>query len=350
MKKQFTLGELAAHACCDVIGDSSIVLNGVNSLEHAQSNEVSFLSNPRYKELIKTTHAGVVCIDKDTSIIEGKNFLVSDNPSKAFQLITDLILSTSKTGFLGIHPSAVLHESVQVGENVQIGPNVTIDQGCSIGDGTTIFANVSIGAETSIGKDCILYPNCVVRERSVLQDRVILQPGAVIGSCGYGYITDEMGMHNKIEQHGNVILEDDVEIGANTTIDRARFKSTIIRKGTKIDNLVQIGHNVELGEHNLIVSQTGISGSAKTGKYVVMGGQAGVVGHVEIADFAQIATRGGVSKNVTKGGQYGGTPLMPFQEFNKHRVHIKNIEKYVERIKQLEKKLQDLEQKLSSIS
>ena len=348
MTKKFTLKELADHTNSSVIGDENITIAGVNSLEDANSRDASFLANPRYKELLKTTHAGLVCINSDTSIIEGKNYLVSDNPSKAFQLITDLILSSSTTGFKGIHNSATIHESVEIGENVTVGPHVCIDQGCKIGDGSQIFANVCIGAEATLGKDCILYSNSSVRERCVLQNRVILQPGAVIGSCGYGYITDKDGKHQKIEQLGNVVLEDDVEIGANTAIDRARFKSTVIKKGTKIDNLVQIGHNVILGEHNLIVSQTGISGSAKTGKYVVLGGQAGVVGHVEIADFAQIATRGGVSKNITKAGKYGGAPLMPFNEFNKHRVYVRNIEKYVKRIKVLEEKIKNLEEILSS--
>ncbi|MCH9631301.1 MAG: UDP-3-O-acylglucosamine N-acyltransferase [Chlamydiia bacterium] len=348
MIKKFTLKELADHTNSSVIGDENITISGVNSLEDASSYEASFLANPRYKELLKTTQAGLVCISNDTSIIEGKNYLVSDNPSKAFQLITDLVLSSSATGFKGIHSSATVHESAKIGDNVTIGPHVCIDQGCKIGDGSQIFANVCIGAETTIGKNCILYSNSTVRERCVLQDRVILQPGAVIGSCGYGYITGKDGKHQKIEQLGNVVLEDDVEIGANTTIDRARFKSTIIKQGTKIDNLVQIGHNVVLGEHNLIVSQTGISGSAKTGKYVVLGGQAGVVGHVEIADFAQIATRGGVSKNVTKAGQYGGAPLMPFNEFNKNRVHVRNIEKYVKRIKALEEMIHSLKENLPS--
>ena len=342
MKKSFTLEELATHTNSKIIGDKSAVVSGVNGLDSAEQREVSFLSNPRYKELLKTTKAGVICIDEHTQAPEGKNFLVSDNPSKTFQLITDLILSASQTGFEGIHPSAVIHPSTTLGQNITIGPNVTIDQGVVIGDETKIFANVSIGADVEIGTGCVFHPNTTVRERSIIKNRVILQPGAVIGSCGYGYITDKQGIHHKIEQLGNVVLEDDVEIGANTTIDRARFSSTIIRKGTKIDNLVQIGHNVELGEHNLIVSQTGISGSAKTGKYVVLGGQAGVVGHVEIADFAQIATRGGVSKNVTKGGQYGGSPLMPFQDFNRHRVFIRNIEKYVKKIKELETKVKEL--------
>jgi UDP-3-O-[3-hydroxymyristoyl] glucosamine N-acyltransferase len=170
----------------------------------------------------------------------------------------------------------------------------------------------------------------------------------VIGSCGFGYTTDEQGTHTKLEHFGNVLLEDDVEIGANTTIDRARFKTTRVGKGTKIDNLVQIGHNVVLGTHNIIVSQTGIAGSTRTGRNVVMGGQAGIVGHIEIADFVMIATRGGVSKSIKQGGKYAGEPVMSLSDHNRMQVHLRKIEEYVERIEELEKKLAALD--LSSVS
>lgn len=347
MVKNFTLKELSLITQTELFGDPEHVVNCVNSLDAASSSDVSFLANPRYKEWLYRTQAGVVCIDRQAPLIEGKNFLISDSPSQTFQKITDIMIPSSESGFEAIHPSAVIHSSVCYKEGVSIGPHTTIDQGVSIGQGTKIHAHVSIGPEVIIGEGCILYPGVVIRERCVLHNRVILQPGAVIGSCGFGYITDSKGRHNKIEQLGNVILEDDVEVGANTTIDRARFKNTYISKGSKIDNLVQIGHNVVLGEHNIVVAQTGISGSAKTGKYVVFGGQAGVMGHVEIADHTQIATRGGVSKSIKTGGQYGGSPLQPFQEFNKHRVYIRNIEKYVKRIEELEKQLEELKKKLS---
>lgn len=347
MAKHFTLDELASWTGATLVGDPTHKVNGVNSLEDASSCDVSFLANPRYKERLKDCQAGVVCVDHHTPLFEGRNFLVSDNPSKTFQCITDKLLATSHTGFEGIHPSAVIHSSVRYGDNVLIGPHVSIDQNTTIGQGTRIHGHVFIGADVIIGENCTIYPGVIIRERCVLHDRVILQPGAVIGSCGFGYITDKAGHHHKIEQLGSVILEEDVEIGANTTIDRARFKHTYISKGTKIDNLVQIGHNVVLGEHNIVVAQTGISGSAKTGKHVVFGGQAGVVGHVEIADHTQIATRGGVTKSIKEGGPYGGSPLQPFHEFNKHRVYIRNIEKYVKKIEELEKEVQRLQSLLS---
>lgn len=170
---------------------------------------------------------------------------------------------------------------------------------------------------------------------------MILQSGSVVGSCGFGYTTDAQGRHQKLEQLGIVVLEDDVEIGANSTIDRARFKQTIIRQGTKIDNLVQIAHNADIGAHNILAAQTGVAGSAKTGHHVMMGGQVGVLGHVVVEDYTLIATRGGVSKSL-KSGKYRGSPAIPIAEYNRQEVHIRRLEEYVERLKKLEKKLEQL--------
>jgi UDP-3-O-[3-hydroxymyristoyl] glucosamine N-acyltransferase len=196
----------------------------------------------------------------------------------------------------------------------------------------------------SVGSGCLFYPHVIIREKCTIGNRVILQPGAVIGSCGFGFTTDALGKHTKLDQLGTVIIEDDVEVGANTTIDRARFKSTIIAKGTKIDNLVQIGHNVHIGPDNIIVSQTGIAGSTKTGKNNVFGGQTGIVGHLEIADYVMIATRGGVSKSILKAGKYAGSPVMGLSEYNRQQVYLRKIETYIEQIETLETRLQKLEE------
>lgn len=345
----FTLEELSALTHSELHGDPSLRIYGVETLESATPADASFLANPRYRELMLKSQAGVICIGKDIPIPPEKNVLVSDNPSRAFQRIAEAFLQSEHhfTGFEGIHPTAVIHPTAKIGEGVQIGPYVVIDQGAVIGDYTQIGPFVSIGPGVTIGTHCQLFPHAVIRERCSLGHRVILQPGAIIGSCGYGYTTDAQGQHTKLEQIGIVVLEDDVEIGANTTIDRARFKETRIGKGTKIDNLVQIGHNVCLGQHNIIVSQTGIAGSSKTGRNVIMGGQAGVVGHVEIADFVMIATRGGVSKSITeKGGKYAGGPVVPLVEHNKQQVHARKLSSYVKRLEELETKLKTLEKEL----
>ncbi len=347
MEKYFTLEELGQLANCSFEGDPNIKVRSVNSLEEAEKDEVSFLANLRYRDMLSKTNAGIVCVDFSIPKVLGRNYLISDNPSKTFQYITDLLIDKTETGFENIHETSVIHSSVSFSSDLFIGPNTTIDKNVKIGKGTKIFNNVSISADVEIGENCIIFPGVIIREKSKIGNRVILQPGCIIGSCGFGYITNSEGKHQKIEQLGKVILEDDVEIGANTTIDRARFKNTTISKGTKIDNLVQIGHNVHLGEHNIIVSQTGISGSAKTGKYVVLGGQCGVVGHVAIPDHTIVASRGGVTKTIEKGGQYGGSPLQTYHEFNKQRLYMKNIEKYVKKIESLEKKIESLERLLA---
>lgn len=346
MTKEFTLAELAKLTKSKLIGDPEKRISNVDTLESASSTDASFLANAKYNEAMKQSSAGVVCIDESAQQVEGKNFLLSENPSRTFQQIAELILAATPkaTRFEGIHPTAVVHETAEIGDNVTIGPCAVVDAHAKIGEGTTLYPHTYVGTAVKVGKECTLYPNASVREGCILGDRVILQPGAVIGSCGYGYTTDpQTGRHNKLEQIGVVILEDDVEIGANTTIDRARFKKTLIRKGTKVDNLVQIAHNVELGENNIIVSQTGIAGSAKLGNNVFLGGQAGVVGHVEITSNVKVATRGGVSKSITKPGIYGGVPTSPMAEFNKRQVLLRKIGQFVSDLISLKKRIEKLE-------
>lgn len=338
----YSLKELGALTKAQILGDLSLLISGVNTLEEASEKDASFLANPRYTEIMKKSKAGVICIAFGTPIPEGKNFLLSEDPSLTFQEIAKLLIPVGKSGFSGIHPTAVIHETAEIGPNTTIGPHAVVDRDTKIGPDCYIGPHVSIGFEVEIAKGCYLHATSVVRERCKLGERVVLQPGAIIGSCGFGYAPNSHGEHIKLEQLGIVILEDDVEIGANTTIDRSRFKATIIRRGTKIDNLVQIAHNVEVGEHNVIAAQTGIAGSAKTGKYVMLGGQVGIVGHVELDNGVRIATRGGVSKSL-KQGTYRGSPAIPISEFHRQEVHVRKLEEYSARLRQLEKKLQQIE-------
>lgn len=348
MAKQFSLAELSALTEAELIGDPSFQISNVDTLEAASEQDASFLANPKYSEAMKHTKAGVICIDRKTDPVQGKNFLISDNPSRVFQQIAEKILSTTfqRSAFTGIHPTAAIHETAILGKDVTIGPCVVIDAYANIGDGTQIYPHVYIGVSVVVGKECILYSHSNIRERCILGNRVVLQPGAVIGSCGYGYTTDpKTGRHIKLEQLGTVTLEDDVEIGANSAIDRARFKTTLIRKGSKIDNLVQIAHNVEIGENNIIVSQTGIAGSTKLGNNVFLGGQAGVVGHITISDNVKVATRGGVSKSILEPGVYGGGPVSPMPEFNKRQVLLRKIGTFVKDLANLKNRVEKLESK-----
>lgn len=340
--KHFSLAQLAKHSSSELIGDPEWSITGVNTLEEASSKDASFLSNSRYAQAMKQSQAGVICIDRNAPRIEGKNYLLSDDPSRAFQIIAELLSSSSLSGFEGIHPTAIIHETAQIGQNVTIGPYAVIDRDARVGDHTFIGPHVSIGFDVAIGTNCILHPGAVIRERCRLGNRVILQPGAVIGSCGFGYTPDAQGHFHKLEQLGIVILEDDVEIGANTTIDRARFKATLIQQGTKIDNLCQIAHNVKIGKHNAIAAQTGLAGSTETGSHCMLGGQVGIVGHVSLENQVMVATRGGVSKSL-KTGKYRGSPAIPIQEYNRQEVHVRKLAQYAERLKKLEQKVAKLE-------
>lgn len=331
-----SLAELAKITGATLQGDPDHIITGVENLELATSEHAAFVENKRYARKSASSKAGVIFIHPDLAQNLDRNLLLHPHPSLAFQKTIELFLKPAKSGFESIHPTAVIHESVKLGKGVCIGPYTTIDQGCLIEDHVTIEPHVTIGPEVTIGAHSHIHAKVVVRERCSLGKRVILQPGAVIGSCGFGYFTSPMGKHEKLAHLGNVIIEDDVEVGANTTIDRARFKSTIVRKGTKIDNLVQIAHQVELGEDNIIVSQVGIAGSTKTGKLVVLGGQTGVAGHIELTDQVTVAACSAVSKSLTEKGNYYGTPAMIDHEFKEHFMALRGLKRLTKRVKTLE--------------
>lgn len=338
----YTLEDLAKKTGSELIGDPAHCITGVDDLETASSSDAAFLENPRYEKQMRASLAGVIITSPVFRREPGKYYLLNENPSLVFQAIIELFIKAPQSGFSGIHPSAVVHEEAVLGQEVTVGPNAVIDRGVRIGDRTYIGANVSIGAETLIGVDCYFYPNAVVREGCKIGNRVILQPGAVIGSCGFGFFTDKKGNNHKLKQLGKVVVEDDVEIGANTTIDRARFKTTRIGQGSKLDNLVQIAHQVEIGKNNLMASQVGIAGSTKTGDNVVMGGQVGVAGHITIAKGAIFAARAAISKTIDKGGIYSGIPAIPIKECNLHFVQLKSVGKLIQRVKNLEAELKQL--------
>lgn len=340
--KKFTLKYLAALTNSKFSGDENAIISGINSLEFAKETEISFLANDKYLEAMKKSLAAAICIGPliNISKFKKKNFLISENPSKTFQKITELFLNKEISGFKNIHPSCQIHKSAIIEKDVLILPLVVIDKNVSIQSKSTIYSHTYIGANVKIGKNVTIYSNVTIRENVIIKDNVIIQPGAVIGACGFGYIQDKDGNFMKLEQMGSVIIEQDVEIGANTVIDRARFQNTIIKKNSKIDNLVQIAHNVEIGENNAIAAQSGFSGSSKTGKNVIIAGQVGIAGHLKISENTKIAAKAGVSKNL-KTGNYRGSPAIDINKWNKRYVLLKNIEKFL-------KKLNDLEKKISS--
>lgn len=351
-QKTFKLAEIAAMTKSQLIGDPNHEIEGVADLERSGVKEASFLENPRYEQIMLKSKAGVVFINSKTPLPQGRNFLINDNPSLAFQQLVEAFFKEKGefTGFEGIHPTAIIHETCKLGSHVKIGPYAVLDKDVHVGSHTFIGSGTYIGPHTSIGNNCVIHPRVIIRERCSLGNRVILQPGAVIGSCGFGYVTDKQGIHVKLAQLGIVEIEDDVEIGANTTIDRSRFEITTIKKGSKIDNLVQIGHNVTVGPHNIIVAQTGIAGSTKTGSHVIIGGQVAIAGHVKLGDGVMLAGRSGVSKSIPKAGKYGGVPVQPLDEHNRNSVFLHHVEKYfLKPLKALEEQLKQLKEKLEKI-
>ncbi len=347
-KKSLTLSQAAQLTGCRLVGKEDHLITGVADLESANSEDASFLSNPRYERAMKNCQAGVIFVAEAFPLVDGKNYLVSPNPSQSFQQIVDYLHPQRQTpsGFKGIHPTAVIHETACIETGVSIGPQSVIDEGVKIGKDSFIGAGSYIGPDVVIGSHCVIHPRVTIREECTIGNRVIIQPGAVIGSCGFGYVTDKQGRHIKLNQVGRVIVEDDVEIGANTTIDRARFKETRIGQGTKIDNLVQIAHAVDLGENNLIAAQTGIAGSTRTGKWVVLAGQVAVAGHLSISDCVTVAGKSGVTKSLFKKGTYGGIPAVPIEEYNRNRVFLRKIEKYIALLTDLQTRFKSLETRI----
>lgn len=350
-RKGFTLAELAQLTNSKLVGEASHPIYDVADLESATTQDVSFLSNPKYAQAMANSQAGVVYITPSVALIPDRNFLINEDPSRAFQKTVEAFyegrLETS--GFEGIHPTAVIHKTATIGAGVTIGPHAVIDKEVCIGSNSFISAGCYIGPYSTVGDNCIFHSNVTIRERCIIGNRVILQPGVVIGSCGFGYLTDKQGRHTKLNQVGTVKIEDDVEIGANTTIDRARFKTTIVGRGTKLDNLVQIAHGVKLGEDNLFAAQTGIAGSATTGRCVIAGGQVAIAGHLHVGDGVMIAGKSGIGSSLPPGGKYNGIPALPLQQYNRMTVNLRNINKHVEEIKNLKKELESLKAKLDSV-
>ena len=321
----------------ELVGDPKVKITGAASLAEATSEEISFFGNRKYIGLLRKTRASAVFVPPDFGEpLAAAQVRVAD-PIKAFEQLVLRFAPKPITFAPGIHPSAIVGSSVRLGERVSIQPHAVIEDGSEIGDDTIIGAGSYIGRETTIGAMCLIYPLVTIRERSRIGSQVIIHSGAVIGADGFGFEMVD-GRHQKIQQLGIVQIDDDVEIGANTTVDRARFGRTWIQQGVKIDNLVQIAHNVIIGKNSVIVAQTGISGSTRVGESVLMGGQVGIVGHIEIADGTMIAAQSGITKSVP-GGVWFGSPAVPFAEAKQQIAWIHRLGKLFARVKEIEKKL-----------
>jgi len=310
MKKK--LKELAEFSGGTVVGDGEIEISGVASIDEAEAGQITFIANPKYLPKLKTTKASAIIVSNQVTTAD-KPLICTTNPQLAFTKLIHLFYAKPYQS-KGIHPHAWVSPSATLGSDLTIHPFVYVGDRCRIEDRVTLHPGVYVGEDSSIGEDSILHPNVTIYPGSVIGKRVILHSGVVIGADGFGYVKD--GKKNvKIPQVGRVILEDDVEIGANSTIDRAALGATIIRRGVKIDNLVQVAHGVEVGEDSIIVAQVGIAGSTKIGKNVILAGQVGVIDHLDIGDNVTVGPQSGVSQNLPADQVYSGSPVMPHREW-----------------------------------
>jgi UDP-3-O-[3-hydroxymyristoyl] glucosamine N-acyltransferase len=333
--------ELAECVQAALLGSSDILISGLSHLEGATGEDLSFVLKPKFHDAAKRSEAAAFLTAQPIRD-DPRPQLICPNPMLAIVTLAQKYFSPPLPP-RGLHPTAVTGQDVRIGPDVSIGPLVTIGDRAQIGSGATIYAGVHIGEDTVIGDDCILYPHVSLLTHCILGNRVILHSGAVIGSDGFGYAQHE-GRHHKIPQLGNVIIEDDVELGANVTVDRATFGSTIIKQGTKIDNQVQIAHNVVVGEHCIIVAQVGIAGSTRLGHHVMIGGQAGLVDHLTIGNQVKIASGAGVTNHVESNHTVGGRPAVEHITWRKAQVlqyqlpemrnELRNLRKEVEELKQ----------------
>ncbi|MEW6075724.1 MAG: UDP-3-O-(3-hydroxymyristoyl)glucosamine N-acyltransferase [Candidatus Omnitrophota bacterium] len=339
-----TLREIADFIGGKVVGDETIAVTGVAGIQDAGEGDITFLANPKYLPFLERTRACAVIASADTKSAK-KPLILTDNPSLAFVKAVSFIAPEETVQPKGIHPSALIGKDARIGKDVSIGPYAVIEDGVSIGEKSVIYAHCYIGKSCRIGSAVLMYPNVSIREHVTVGNKVIIHNGAVIGSDGFGFVTVE-GVHHKIPQVGTVIIEDNVEIGANVTIDRARFDKTVIGEGTKIDNLVHIAHNVTIGKNCFVVAQVGISGSTSVGNNSILAGQVGVVGHISIGDNCVVMAQSGVSKSIPDNTVSWGSPAKPEKVAKRLNAALANLPRLFDSVGELKKRLEEIEKKI----
>lgn len=342
-----SLAELAQIVGGKVVGDGSIIINGLASVSEAREGVITFLANPKYRaELSKTKASAVIA----PQVIEALRIphLITPEPYVAYAKIARLFFQKPYHP-RGISKEAVISSSARIGQDVSVFPHVYIGENVTIGDRATLYPGVYIGDDVIIGNDVIFYPHVIVLQGSIVGNRVILHPGVVIGGDGFGY-AQEKGKHIKIPQVGIVQIDDDVEIGANSTVDRAALGKTWIKRGVKIDNLVMVAHNVVIGEDTIIVAQSGIAGSSEIGRGVIMAAQSGVSGHIKIGDNVTVTARGGVTKNVPPKSIVSGMPSIPHRNWLKSKIICGRLPEIYGEFKELKAKIEALEHQLKQWS
>lgn len=335
---KFTAEQIATQLGGTIDGDPHIEVSELSKIEEAERGSLSFLANPKYTPYIYKTNASIVIVNNDfeTSDSIKPTLIRVENAYQAFSALLEYYQSI-KNNRNGVHPSAHLAADLSIPKEVYIGANVVIEENTVIGMNIQIHPNVYVSCNVIIGANCTIYSGAQILEDTVIGDNCVIHSGAVIGSDGFGFAPQEDGTYKKVPQTGNVVIEDNVDIGASCTIDKATLGSTIIRKGVKLDNQIQVAHNVEIGENTVIAAQTGIAGSSKIGKNCVIGGQVGIVGHITIGDHVQIQGQTGVITNIKSNTKLQGSPAIDYLGYNKSYVHFKNLPEIVKRINQIEK-------------
>ncbi|MBI4583773.1 MAG: UDP-3-O-(3-hydroxymyristoyl)glucosamine N-acyltransferase [Planctomycetes bacterium] len=356
---QFTLGEIAERLKGELLGPADRLVKSVRPITAAGSEDITFLDQPKYLPLASQSKAGAIIVSRATRplegpalerhALEGPALIFVDQPYVAFAQLLELFFPRRRAGF-GVSPQATVGEGSAVGAGSNIYPGAYLGNRVRIGDETDIFPGTCVGDDVAIGSHCVLYPNVTIYQGCRLGDRVIIHAGAVIGADGFGYVQkqnpDNPGepvVHYKIPQVGIVVIEDDVEVGANATVDRAALEVTRIGRGTKIDNLVMVAHNCQIGCHGLLVSQAGISGSTTIGNYVTIAGQAGLVGHIRIGDRVTIGAQAGVTKSVPDGQTVLGSPAFDAGRARRALALFEHLPEYRRKLEELDRRLQKLE-------
>lgn len=338
---EFSAQQIAEMLGGSVDGNPTCKVNNLSKIEEGAPGTLSFLANSKYEQFLYSTQASIVIVSEDfkpeTALPSGLTLIRVSEPYTAFSKLLDAY-NTYKHRRTGVAASAIVDPEAEVAEGAYIGHGVVVNAGAFVGEGAKIYANCVVGENARIGKHCVLHPGVKVLDGCVIGDHCTLHSGAVIGSDGFGFAPDAANNYKKVPQIGNVILEDHVEIGANTTVDRATLGATIIRKGVKLDNLIQIAHNVEIGENTVIAAQTGIAGSTKIGRDCMIGGQVGIVGHIKIADCVKIAAQSGISSSILKEGSIvQGSPALDIRSFKMAYIGFRNLPKIEDRLRAIER-------------
>lgn len=339
MSTTYTLAEVAKLIKAKLIGDSDCTINSLAPIAVAKQGNITFLSDPKYRSFLEKSTASAVILTEQDAQYCNTNHLIVKNPYLGFAKVAQLLDNTPPLSKPGIHPSAIIGNNCQIAKQVNIGPNVVIGDQVTIQEGTMIGSNTTIGQGASIGRNCLIHSRVTIEHQVVLKNRVVVHSGAVIGSDGFGFAQDDCSNWINIPQQGSVIIHDDVNIGANTTIDRGTLEDTIIERGVKIDNLVQIAHNVKIGEHTAIAACVGIAGSTKLGKHCIIAGAVGINGHITITDNVIITAMSGVSKSIINPGIYSsGFPAESHITWQKKCARIRRLDQLIQRVNKLETK------------